>query len=276
MSQEAYLIGGVRTPFGRLPRRARRHAPRRPRRDRRSRPRSTAPGVPRDAVDEVIFGAANQAGEDNRNVARMAVLLAGLPRRGPRLHRQPALRVEPAGRRVGGAADPHRRGRRRRRRRRRVDDARAVVMAKPARGCGAPPEMADTTLGWRLVNPRMRDVDGGKATISLGETAEEVAGARRHHARGVRRVRPALAAAHGGRGAERARRPISSPVPLKDGERDRGRGARGRARRSRRSRSSSPSFRRGGIVTAGNASPLSRRRRARSSSPARRRSSATG
>src|SRR3954451_14015237 len=49
-----------------------------------------------------------------------------------------------------------------------------IVMAKPARGWGAPPEMADTTLGWRLVNPRMHDVDGGKATISLGETAEEV------------------------------------------------------------------------------------------------------
>src|SRR4029079_12243611 len=50
-----------------------------------------------------------------------------------------------------------------------------VVMAQPPRGWGAAPEIADSTLGWRLVNPRMRDVDGGKATISLGDTAEEVA-----------------------------------------------------------------------------------------------------
>ena len=77
MSQEAYLIGGVRTPFGR----------------HRGALAETRPddlaaivleaaldraAVPRDAVDEVIYGAANQAGEDNRNVARMAVLLSGL------------------------------------------------------------------------------------------------------------------------------------------------------------------------------------------------------
>ena len=79
---DAYLIGGVRTPFGRY----------------RGALADTRPddlaalvlgaaldraGVPHDAVDEVIFGAANQAGEDNRNVARMAALLAGLPTRSP-------------------------------------------------------------------------------------------------------------------------------------------------------------------------------------------------
>ena len=78
MSQEAFLVGGVRTPFGR----------------HRGALAETRPddlaaivleaalaraGVPHDAVDEVIYGAANQAGEDNRNVGRMAVLLAGLP-----------------------------------------------------------------------------------------------------------------------------------------------------------------------------------------------------
>ena len=77
MSQEAYLVGGVRTPFGRH-RGALKGA----------RPDDLAAivheaaldrgNVPRDAVDEVIYGAANQAGEDNRNVARMAVLLSGL------------------------------------------------------------------------------------------------------------------------------------------------------------------------------------------------------
>ena len=75
---EAFLVGGVRTPFGRY---------RGALAD--SRPDDLAAlvlgaalegaGVPHDAVDEVIFGAANQAGEDNRNVARMASLLAGLP-----------------------------------------------------------------------------------------------------------------------------------------------------------------------------------------------------
>ena len=50
-----------------------------------------------------------------------------------------------------------------------------MVMAKPGRAWGGAAEIADTTLGWRLVNPRMRELDGGKATISLGDTAEEVA-----------------------------------------------------------------------------------------------------
>jgi 3-oxoacyl-[acyl-carrier-protein] synthase II len=78
MSTEAFLVGGVRTPFGRF-RGALADA----------RPDDLAAlavgaaleraGVAPDAVDEVILGAANQAGEDNRNVARMAVLLAGLP-----------------------------------------------------------------------------------------------------------------------------------------------------------------------------------------------------
>src|SRR3954464_14524126 len=75
---DAFLVGGVRTPFGRY---------RGALAD--SRPDDLAAlvlgaaleraGAPHEAVDEVIFGAANQAGEDNRNVARMASLLAGLP-----------------------------------------------------------------------------------------------------------------------------------------------------------------------------------------------------
>ena len=75
---EAYLVGGVRTPVGRYGGAL-----------AGVRPDDLAAlvvgealaraSVPRDAIDEVILGAANQAGEDNRNVARMAVLLAGLP-----------------------------------------------------------------------------------------------------------------------------------------------------------------------------------------------------
>ena len=65
--------------MGALPRRARRRAPRRPRRARdRARP-SSAPASTRQRSRDVYLGAANQAGEDNRDVARMAALLAGLP-----------------------------------------------------------------------------------------------------------------------------------------------------------------------------------------------------
>ena len=74
-------------------------------------------------VEDVILGCANQAGEDNRDVARMALLLAGLPGRGRRADRQPAVRLGPAGDQLGRPRDRGRRRRRVHRRRRRVDDA---------------------------------------------------------------------------------------------------------------------------------------------------------
>ena len=67
------------------------------------------PDVDWTRVDDLIFGCANQAGEDNRNVGRMAVLLAGLPVDGARHHRQPALRLRHGRRRHGGARHPRRR-----------------------------------------------------------------------------------------------------------------------------------------------------------------------
>ena len=70
-------------------------------------------------LDEVFFGCANQSGEDNRNVARMALLLAGLPDSHPRRHRQPAVRVGPQRRGRCGARHPLRRDGVRHRRRRR-------------------------------------------------------------------------------------------------------------------------------------------------------------
>ena len=60
------------------------------------------PTVPPDEVADVVWGAANQAGEDNRNVARMAVLLAGLPLSVPGRHRQPAVRIRPRRAQPGG------------------------------------------------------------------------------------------------------------------------------------------------------------------------------
>ena len=129
-------------------------------------------GVAPAAIDDVYFGAANQSGEDNRNVARMAVLLAGLAGRGSRRDRQPALRFEPSGDQLGSAGDRVRRRRRHDRRRRRVDDARAVRSAEERRRrSAAAQQLFDTVLGWRMINPKMP----AEWTISLGETAENVA-----------------------------------------------------------------------------------------------------
>ncbi len=129
-------------------------------------------GVDSAAVDDVILGCANGAGEDNRNVARMAGLLAGLPIEipGQTINRlcgsglQAAIAAFHAVRAgegdlfVAGGVESMTRA--------------PYVMLK--RGTGwdrRPPEMADTTVGWRFVNPRMP----AEWTISLGETAEKVA-----------------------------------------------------------------------------------------------------
>jgi acetyl-CoA acetyltransferase family protein len=167
---DAFLVGGVRTPFGRY---------RGALAD--SRPDDLAAlvlgaaleraGAPPDAVDEVIFGAANQAGEDNRNVARMAALLAGLPDEVPgytvnRLCASSLQAVASAAQQIRtGEADLV------------VESMTRAPMVHPKtpRHWAAAADVADTTLGWRLVNPKMKELDGGKATITLGETAEEVA-----------------------------------------------------------------------------------------------------
>jgi 3-oxoadipyl-CoA thiolase len=129
-------------------------------------------GIEPGSVDDVILGCANQAGEDTRNVARMASLLAGLPVDVPG---QTVNRLCGSGlQAVASAAQAIRAG---------EGDvfiaggvesmSRAPwVMLKPEDGFPRTlPSMADTTLGWRFVNPRMPR----EWTISLGETAEEVA-----------------------------------------------------------------------------------------------------
>ena len=75
----AVILSAVRTPVGRYGGGARGRASRRSRGARASAPRSTARAFRRTQIEDVWLGCANQAGEDNRNVARMAVLLAGLP-----------------------------------------------------------------------------------------------------------------------------------------------------------------------------------------------------
>ncbi|MDQ6773779.1 MAG: thiolase family protein [Candidatus Dormibacteraeota bacterium] len=124
-------------------------------------------------VADVIVGCANQAGEDNRNVARMGLLLAGFPVEIPgqtvnRLCGSGMQACITAAREVQtGAADVVIAGG--------VESmSRAPwVMAKPDTGLPRGPQTAhDTALGWRLVNPRMAELYG---TLQMGETAERVA-----------------------------------------------------------------------------------------------------
>ena len=128
-------------------------------------------GVDPEAVDEVVLGAANQAGEDNRNVARMAVLLAGLPLHvsGYTVNRlcasgltaianaAQAVKTGEADIVVAGGVESMTRA--------------PWVMAKPGTPWAKPGEVHDTALGWRFVN-RAHDPEH---TITLGETAERVA-----------------------------------------------------------------------------------------------------
>ncbi|MEV6385599.1 thiolase family protein [Streptomyces sp. NPDC051773] len=142
-------------------------------------------GVPAEAVDEVILGAANQAGEDNRDVARMAVLLAGLPHTVPgytvnRLCASGLTAVASAAQAIrSGEADLVVAGG--------VESMTRApwVMAKPGTPWAKPGEVYDTSLGWRFTNPRFAAADRAvptgagpeavRVTLAMGETAEEVA-----------------------------------------------------------------------------------------------------
>jgi 3-oxoadipyl-CoA thiolase len=131
-------------------------------------------GADPERIVDVYFGAANQAGEDNRDVARMAALLAGLPHSVPgatvnRLCASGLEAVNCAARAVkSGEGDLYLAGG--------VESmSRAPwVVEKPERGLPRGPQtMHDTTLGWRMVNPRMAEL--GVSTESMGETGENVA-----------------------------------------------------------------------------------------------------
>jgi len=124
-------------------------------------------------VDDVFWGAANQAGEDNRNVARMAALLAGLPIEVPgvtvnRLCGSGLQAVVSAAREIQvGAAEVVVAGG--------VESMTRAPFVLPKQADAYPrgnQTMYDTTLGWRMVNPRMQTL---YPPISLGETAERVA-----------------------------------------------------------------------------------------------------
>ena len=130
------------------------------------------PGVDWGAVDDVIYGCANQAGEDNRNVARMALLLAGLPKEVPgstvnRLCGSSLDAVGIAARAIkSGETDLMIAGG--------VESmSRApFVMGKADTAFSRNAEIFDTTIGWRFVNPLMKSKYG---VDSMPETAENVA-----------------------------------------------------------------------------------------------------
>jgi 3-oxoadipyl-CoA thiolase len=171
MSRAAFLVDGVRSPFGRYG--------------------GGLAGVraddlaaqviaalvaktrlPVERIDDVILGCANQAGEDNRNVARMAALLAGLPVTVPgvtvnRLCGSGLQAIADGARLIAngeaelviaGGVEQMTRA--------------PLVMSKPGEAWARDQKIFDTTLGWRFVNPKMEALHG---TLAMGETAERVA-----------------------------------------------------------------------------------------------------
>ncbi|KAB2975921.1 thiolase family protein [Streptomyces sp. SS1-1] len=204
-------------------------------------------------VDDVYWGAANQAGEDNRNVARMAALLAGLPDSVPgatvnRLCASGLEAVTTAARAIAaGEADIVLAGGS-------ESMSRApFVLPRPDEALPHRIETVDTRLGWRLVNPAMKDLHG---LLSMGETAEEVA--RRH---GVSRERQDAFALRSHQRAAEARKnghfdDEILPVERPDGVLvDSDECIREDTSLEKLSRLK-PVFRADGSVTAGNASPM--------------------
>ncbi|SDK56872.1 3-oxoadipyl-CoA thiolase [Nocardioides sp. YR527] len=167
---EAFILDGARTPIGRYG-----GALAHTRADDLAaltvREAVTRAGIAPDLIDEVVLGAANQAGEDNRNVARMAALLAGLPDTVPgfTVNRLCAsgLTALITARQMIAAGDAD------------VVVAGGVesmsrapwVTAKPTRAFAKPGTSYDTSIGWRFTNPAF----AADTTLSMPETAERVA-----------------------------------------------------------------------------------------------------
>lgn len=172
MSGQAFLVGGLRSPIGRYggalatvraddlaahPIRAL---------------MKSLPGLPPEAIEEVVLGCANQAGEDNRNVARMAVLLSGLEETtaattvnrlcGSGLDAVGSaartVRLGEAGLVIAGGVESMSRA--------------PFVMPKAPSAFSRQAEIHDTTIGWRFVN---RAIEKQYGIDSMGETAENVA-----------------------------------------------------------------------------------------------------
>jgi 3-oxoadipyl-CoA thiolase len=215
-------------------------------------------GLPVAEVDDVILGCTNAAGEDNRNVARMALLLAGLPVEVPGVtvnrlcasgleaiaQAARAVRCGDADLMLAGGVESMSRS--------------PFVMLKPERSLPrGDMTLVDTTIGWRFVNPRMRDMHG---TDSMGETAENIAekydvSRADQDSFALESHRRAVAAAEAGRFDEEivtvdAPQPKGPPVTVHSDE-----GPRADADLERMAKLR-PAFRSGGSVTAGNSSQI--------------------
>ena len=215
--KEAYIIDGVRTPIGNFG--------------------GTLAGVRPDdlaaltirallarhptadpaGIADVLLGCANQAGEDNRNVARMAALLAGLPATVPgetvnrlcasglsaNLAAARAIQCGDGDLFVAGGVESMTRA--------------PLVVSKPSKGFGTDSQMADSSFGWRFINPQMQALYG---TDAMGETAENLA-ERDHISRedqdqfALHSQQKAAAAQRSGRLAEEI---VAVPIPQRKGE----------------------------------------------------------
>jgi 3-oxoadipyl-CoA thiolase len=257
---DAYLVTGVRTPIGRY---GGALAPVRPD-DLAAHVMGAllerVPELPVDAIDEVILGCANQAGEDNRDVARMALLLAGLPVEvgGLTVNRlcgsglqaintaAHAIQVGDGDVFIGGGVES-------------MSRAPYVQLKAESAFDRGPREMADTTLGWRFTNPALAAMHH---PYSMGETGENVAerfgvSRERQDAFGLASHRNAVAAIDSGRFDDQIV-PVNVPQPKGEGEpvvvsrdehprADTSAGALAKLRAA---------FRDGGTVTAGNSSGI--------------------
>ena len=129
------------------------------------------PNIPAEAYEDVIMGCANQAGEDNRNVARMALLLAGLPYTVPGetvnrlcssglsaiINASRAIKAGDGDLYIAGGVENMTRG--------------PLVVSKASSAYGTDSKMYDSSFGWRFVNPKMHAMFG---TDAMGETAENL------------------------------------------------------------------------------------------------------
>lgn len=130
------------------------------------------PSIPAEMIDDVVMGCANQAGEDNRNVARMSLLLAGLPYTVPGetvnrlcasgmsavINAARAIRSGDGHIMIAGGVEHMTRG--------------PWVISKTAQPFGQDAQMFDSSFGWRFVNPKMQEMYG---TDAMGMTAENLA-----------------------------------------------------------------------------------------------------
>lgn len=172
MESDAYIVSGIRTPIGSL--RGNLSTVRAddlaaiPIRALMNLHKDLSP----DLIDEVILGCANQAGEDNRNVARMALLLAGLPYTIPGetinrlcasgmsavIHARRAILCNDADLVIAGGIEHMTRA--------------PWVMSKASSAFGNDSSLFDTSFGWRFINQQMKSLYG---TDAMGETAENLA-----------------------------------------------------------------------------------------------------